>query len=445
MIDKNLPFKIPIPANTIQSTVIEIVITKNEVHLWHFDDPFLYQSKVKLNGSNEIVNRFGLRKIELDNTNYTLKLNGESIRPMGFNLVPDDRTTGNTLPLWRIKEDIDLLKSAGCNMTRLSHLVLPEEMLNYLDERGIMVISEIPLWGFDRLADPDNPMPKDWLSRMIKNQYNHPSVIGWSVGNEIGDFPTTMKYVENSIAFVRTLDSTRFATAVSHTANRSPDFIQFSDIGLINKYSKNLGPVTDLQHKLHPNKILFYSEYGIGQTAENLDASFGVKAFLDSIRNRPYLIGASLWTFNDYRSSYSGTKEFSENRPWGIVDVFRRKKQSYFDFRKELSPLKEFKVSLQNRNSAILNIQPRTKFDLPAFPIHNYQYIWKLCNSEGKILQGGFQKLSDIFPDGKAFQQVINWTESEAFYLNIALLTPQMDAVYDTTIYFQKPLQERKE
>jgi beta-galactosidase len=386
------------------------------------------------------LSRFGLRKIEVDNRNYTLKLNGESVRPMGFNLVPDDRTTGNTLPLWRIKEDIDLLKSLGCNMTRLSHLVLPEEMMDYLDERGMLVVSEIPLWGFDPLADPENPMPKDWLNRMIARQYNHPCVMAWSVGNEIGDFPTTMKYVEAATAYVRTLDSTRLAAAVSHTADRSPDFIQFSDIGLINKYNKNLGPVTDLQHKLHPGKVLFYSEYGIGQIGENLDATLNAKSLLDSLRGRPYLIGGSLWTFNDYRSSFFGTKEFSENRPWGVVDVFRRKKQAWFAFRKEQSPVREMTVNVRPPASATVTILPRTVLDLPAFPLRGYRLVWKVCDANGAIRQGGFEPLPTVRPGEAAFTKSFQWTATNPFALKVELHTPQSEAVFDTTVFFQKPV-----
>lgn len=440
-ITKIQPFSATLSANSTQEVVLNTQFAKNETQLWHFDTPHLYQSEVKIAAFNQQhIARFGFRKIEVDNQNYAFKLNGESVRLMGFNLVPDDRTTGNTLPLWRIKEDIDLMKAAGCNMTRLSHLMLPEEVMNYLDERGILVISEIPLWGFDPLADPNKATAKNWLNRLITNQYNHPSVIAWSVGNEIGDYPTTMKYVESAIEYIRKIDPTRLATAVTHTANRPVDFIRFTDIGLINKYGNNLGPVTDLQHKNHPNKVLFYSEYGVGQLAENLDADLNAKSLIDSIRNRAYLVGASLWTFNDYRSSYIGTKELSENRPWGAVDVFRRKKKAFYSFRKEHAPLKEMQVALIGNTAAKVNIVPRTTLDLPAFPMRDYRLVWKLCQADGKILEGGFEKLSHILPNDATFQKAFKWTNTEVFSLNVALLTPQNDAVYDTTLFFAKPL-----
>jgi SSS family solute:Na+ symporter len=157
---QELSFEASVPAQGTGSVLVQTMIPKAQVHRWHFDDPFLYESTVRLGqypqppeggsstadaprqeapfrGLGVLRVRFGLRKIEVDNKNFTFKLNGESIRPLGFNLVPDDRTTGNTLPTWRIREDIDLLKNLGCQLTRLSHLCLPEEVLDYLDERGI--------------------------------------------------------------------------------------------------------------------------------------------------------------------------------------------------------------------------------------------------------------------------------------------------------------------
>jgi beta-galactosidase len=154
---------------------------------------------------------------------------------MGFNLVPDDRTTGNTLPLWRIKEDVDLMKSMGGNLARLSHLPLHKEMFDYLDQKGILVYAEVPLWGYDQLVDKNNPVPKEWLARLISANYNHPSIIGWSVGNEIGQVPGVNDYVSDAIQHAHELDSTRLAVMVSHTAGRTNnDPLQFSDMGLIN-------------------------------------------------------------------------------------------------------------------------------------------------------------------------------------------------------------------
>jgi beta-galactosidase len=350
-----------------------------------------------------------LRKIELDNDKKQLLLNGEPVRAMGFNLVPDDRTTGNTLPLWRIKEDIDLIKAAGGNLARLSHLPLPKEALDYMDERGIMTFSEVPLWGFDPLADPESEQSKNWLIRLIDTQYNHPSIIGWSVGNEIGHYPETFEYAKKSVALAKSLDSTRLVTAVSHTAQRENDFIIHSDLGLINKYGKNLGPVTEAQHKMIPDKILFYAEYGIEQFGEDLNSDFDAKSLVDPLRGLPYLIGGSLWTFNDYRSNYMATREFSENRSWGVVDVFRRKKKAYYSIRKENAPVTDLLLSRNSDNSASITLTPRKTLDIPSFSLRNYRLVWQVKDQGGKILESGWENLPVIHPGSSQIKRSIAW------------------------------------
>lgn len=438
--NKVLPFSTSVSAKGKTEILLTTRIKKRDVHLWHFDDPFLYESSVRFNTQKEpaIRDAFGLRKIELDNANFRLLLNGESVRLMGLNLVPDARTTGNTLPLWQIKRDVDLLKSLNGNFARLSHLPLPEEMLDYLDQRGILIISEIPLWGFDSLADPENDIPFDWLKRLVNRQYNHPSVVGWSTGNELGHYPGADTYVKKSIAFARSLDSTRMVTAVSHMAHRADDYIQYSDMGLINKYGKNLAPVTRQQHEMHTNKVLFYSEYGIGQFGEGLDATIDIKPLLDSLRNFPYLVGASIWTYNDYRSSYDGTKEFSENRPWGVVDVFRRKKQAFYDLQKEHAPVRQMSVNVLGK-TANLTVLPRKVLDLPAHAIKDYKIVYQLLDADESSMEGGFKNLPDLHPGESPLRFKIDWKTEQAQALKVSLLTPQMDAVLDTTIFFREP------
>ena len=435
-----LPFSTTISPNGKREILLSTQIKKKDVHLWHFDDPFLYESSVSFNGQNEpaIRNAFGLRKVEIDAANYKLLLNGESVRLMGLNLVPDARTSGNTLPLWQIKRDVDIFKSLNGNFARISHLPLPEEMLDYLDQRGILIISEIPLWGYDALADPENDLPFDWLKRLVTEQYNHPSIVGWSTGNELGYFPSAGDYVEKSVDYVRGLDSTRLVTNVSYTAQFEDDYIRFTDIGLINKYGKNLAPVTRQQHEKHPDKVLFYSEYGIAQFGEGLDATFDIKPLLDSLRNLPYLLGASIWTYNDYRSSYVGTQDLSENRSWGVVDTYRRKKQAYFDLQREHAPVRGMKVALSEKSAGI-SLLPRTILDLPAHSMRDYKIVYQLLDINEISLGGGFYNLPTIFPDDSPSDQTIQWQVENPHALEISLVTPQMDKMLDTVIHFQNP------
>ncbi|HKZ68369.1 MAG TPA: glycoside hydrolase family 2 TIM barrel-domain containing protein, partial [Chitinophagaceae bacterium] len=446
---KIVTFDVNVEAGDTAETIVRTTINSKQLHLWNCDDPFLYESKVRIKNSTELIHEnktaFGLRKVEVDNKNYIFKLNGQSLRVMGFNLVPDDRTTGNTLPLWRVKEDVDLMKSMGANMARLSHLPLHKEMLDYLDEKGILIFSEIPLWGYDQLVYKNSPVPNEWLLRLVSSQFNHPCIIGWSVGNEIGHVPGVNDYVENAINYVHGLDSTRMAGMVSHLADLTDhDPLQFSDMGLINKYGKGIGMLADKIHGIYPQKLLFYTEYGYNQFTENLDGDLDAKGLIDSIRFKPYLMGASLWTFNDYRSSFYGTKEYSENRPWGIVDVFRQKKKAWYSFQKEYAPVRELKlenVVTAKKSSATIIVKPRQVLDLPAYPLSGYNLVWDISTVEGKILTGGFKELPFIKPGDADLKFPIGWDmPGNAYKLKVALLSPLNYTVIDTVVFLQKPI-----
>ncbi|RZJ23618.1 MAG: hypothetical protein EON51_01675 [Acinetobacter sp.] len=448
VVKKSVAFKANLAAGTQGTVVVDIALNKKDIHLWHFDAPFLYKSVVNVNDGKENLHqssdRFGIRKIEVDHKNYTFKLNGENVRLMGFNLVPDDRTTGNTLPLWRIKADIDDMKALGCNMARLTHFSLPKEMYDYLDERGMLIFPELPLWGADDRVNPDNEVPKDWLKRLVNDNYNHPSIIGWSVGNEIGHNPKASAYVKETIALARTLDPSRLAVVVSHTPDKAADVIAQSDLGMINRYNSKLKPVTEKIHFQHPNKLLFYSEYGVAQTSEDLNTDFNFKAMLDSIRQLPYLMGASLWTYNDYRSNYLGTKSFSETRPWGIVNDFRQRKNAWYAAQKEYAPLKVFKIDPIQKgkvnSTTVLTLTPRNVLDLPAYSLKDYRVVWRIKDQNGQTLFADFIELPLTKPGGQTLKKEISWPEkANAALMEVALVSPLNYTLIDTTAYFIKP------
>lgn len=445
---RTLPFSTDIEAGKQKEIVIRTVISGNDYHLWGIDDPFLYESNVIIEEADKVLenvsDRFGLRKIEVDNKNLVFLLNGEPQRLMGLNLVPDDRTNGNTLPLWRIKEDIDLMKQAGGNMARLSHIPLHKEVLDYLDEKGMLIFSEVPLWGFDQQVAADSSKPKEWLTRLISDQYNHACIIGWTVGNEIGYVPGVNEYVKSAINQVKTLDSTRMAVVVSHTAPLGPnDPVQYSDIALVNTYDKYTGPNADAIHKLYPGKVIFYAEFGYDQLKENLDGDIDAKAMVEPLRFKPYCMGASLWTFNDYRSAYPGTKGFSENRTWGIVDVFRQKKKAWYSVKKEFAPVRRLtvkNVSTGKKSSGLISIEPRKKLDLPAYILKGYKVIWKLADRNDSVLNGGFIELPIISPGDAPVEFPVSWEMQENLYsLHVALVSPLNYEVLDTTVFFEKP------
>ena len=176
---------------------------------------------------------------------------------------------------------------------------------------------------------------------------------------------------------------------------------------------------------------------------EDLDGDVDAKGMMDSIRFKPYLIGGALWTFNDYRSSFVGTKEFSQNRPWGIVDVFRRKKRAWYSFRREYAPIRGMKITKIESNTgyaAKISIIPRKLLDLPAYPLKDYVLIWQAFNDANKIVDGGFTKLPLIMPGSADLEKTIGFKfVGDVSSLKIELLSPGNYSVFDSTILFKAP------
>jgi hypothetical protein len=443
-----------IPANTSKHMVDWVHdVSKSNVALWHVDFPNLYESEITLYEGHKVLHTisdpFGIRKLEIDGTK--LLLNGESIRTVGFNIVPEDRFTGNTLPFERIKEDVDLMKSLGVNMARLSHVSLPKEYLDYLDEKGIMVIEEVGLWGKDELVNPEHPLPKEWLQRIIEEKYNHPSVVGWSVGNEIGDEaknPYVKAYVKGAIQMAKQLDPNRLAIYVTNTAQKYPgDAIIYSDIAMINVYG-GWGNGIDRAWEYH-QKPVFVSEFG--NVLHSEDPNLGVipiERMMNEMRNKDYVLGASLWTFNDYRSNYHGQPGWitppSQNRPWGIVTTFREKKRSFYAVQKEYAPVKKliFSTIDAHKNAATITIEPRSKLDIPSNVLRGYNLRISLLNKAFDTLEVKTTQLKDIYPGGDAISIPYQWSsKTNVHILHVALIDPQGYVVLHETKHFAVPQQ----
>jgi beta-galactosidase/beta-glucuronidase len=154
-----------IPARGAKEISAQIDLRPGQVELWHFDRPNLYVARTALKVDGRVLHarrdRFGIRAVALKEDG--LYLNGERIRVPGFNRVSDSPATGNTEPDDLVRRDVDLMKEAGAVFSRLMHSPQAPNLNDYLDEKGLMTIAEIPVWGQgDPQVKPDNPLTKQW-------------------------------------------------------------------------------------------------------------------------------------------------------------------------------------------------------------------------------------------------------------------------------------------
>ncbi len=181
------------------------------------------------------------------------------------------------------------------------------------------------------------------MKDLINRDYNHPSVVAWSVGNELrGKGPKWGKqhltedqynYVNETIDYVATLDSTRLKTYVSNTSYQGGEIgkepYEKVDFLCVNSYGDALKILEKVRTRF-PGKPIFFSEIGRGQIgpAPKAELKEELVEWLKALKEFPYVTGVSLWSYNDYRSNYKGTPE-SGFREWGIVSETREKKKAY--------------------------------------------------------------------------------------------------------------------
>ena len=398
------------------------------VRLWDFDHPNLYALATTVSADGTVLDshtdQFGVRKVEVKPDG--LYLNGERVRLVGFNRVSDSYKWGNMEPDELVHKDIDLMKRADADMARLMHFPQAPNLLDYLDEKGMLIFEEIPVWGSkEPNVKTNNPLTEQWLREMIDRDYNHPCIIGWSVGNELRGHYSYVKSMHDYIR--RDLDTSRLLTYVSNSAaepgvTSATEPASFCDLVLLNKYGSFQGPARTI-HQRWPDKPMFFSEWGYRQIGANLNATIPnfADGYLKTYQDNPWVIGFSIWTFNDYRNGYK-TGPASGNREWGVVDVWRRPKAAYYQVRTACSPVHSLTVA-----NGQITIVPRTPDEVPSFALRGYTLRWKSGALSGAA--SGVIPVPDLKPGDPP------WTvpSPAAGALTVNLYTPTGYDVTDAT------------
>ena len=161
--------------------------------LWEIANSYLYTvtSLVKVNGSlvDEYTTKFGARTIEFDAEKGFL-LNGNIVQLNGVCMHHDQGPLGAAINYRAKQRQMQIMQSMGVNALRTSHNPPSPEMLQVCDELGIVVITEaFDEWKLGKVENGYHKYFDEWhetdLRDMIKRDRNHPSVIMWSIGNEI--------------------------------------------------------------------------------------------------------------------------------------------------------------------------------------------------------------------------------------------------------------------
>ncbi len=205
----------------------------DDITVWSPENPCLYELKV-----NEKTIKFGFRTIETKGDRVCL--NGREYLLKGLEWMPGSHPDyGMAEPREFAVKNLEMLKDIGCNFTRF-HWQQPDFVYDWCDENGLMVQEEIPYWGSPKRATKQQLITaKQQSFEMFSAHKNHPSIVCWGVGNELGGGEgDTIRYVFESVRCFKSLDKTRLVNFVSNTLHRveNLDAAMFGDICMWNEY-----------------------------------------------------------------------------------------------------------------------------------------------------------------------------------------------------------------
>lgn len=269
--------------------------------LWSPDNPNLYTLKLAIKNSegkiiDEVEETFGIRTIEY-NSKDGFVLNGKSVLINGGNMHHDNGALGAAAFDRAEIRKVQLLKDAGFNSVRTSHNVPSEAFLKACDSIGLLVIDE----AFDGWRTEKTPYDyaryfdlwyKKDIQAMVARDRNHPSIVMWSIGNEIIERkdPEAVKTAQLLKNAVLELDTTRPVTSAMTTwDNDWQIFDPLFSVHDIGGYNYQLHRA-ESDHERVPERVMVQTE------------SYPRDAFFcwDMTQKHQYVIGDYVWTAMDY-------------------------------------------------------------------------------------------------------------------------------------------------
>jgi beta-galactosidase len=322
-------------------------ITLSHPRLWSSESPYLYHAVTDiLQGEkvvDHVVTNFGIRSISITADKGFL-LNGKPIELKGGCVHHDNGPLGATTIDRAEERRVELLKQFGYNAVRTSHNPPSQQFLDACDRLGLIVIDE----AFDqwqRHKSPDDYglyFDTCWQSdidAMLLRDRNHPSVVFWSIGNEINERVDSSGLVITKMLRdeVKRLDNTRPVTEAlclfwdhaKYKWDTTAAAYALLDVGGYNYLLKEY----ESDHAKYPQRIMMGTE------------SFPLQAFENwqMVEQHPYVIGDFVWTAMDYlgetgigHATMDGKGGFLMPYPWfnawcGDIDLIGGKKpQSYY-------------------------------------------------------------------------------------------------------------------
>ncbi len=345
--------------------------------LWSPESPVLYSAVTKVYENNELkdsyTTRFGIREIKYESIKG-FSLNGQRRKFKGVCLHHDLGPLGAAINVAALRRQLTILKDMGCDAIRMTHNPPAPEMLDLCDEMGFLVIDEsFDTWKSPKVENGYQTLFNDWAEKdmvnMLHRDRNHPSIVMWSIGNEIGEQgisggnkilkflqdichredptrPVTagMDRIDNALKnnFAAILDIPGF----NYKPHRYEEAFKTLPQGMIlgSETASTVSsrgvykfPVELTKEKLYPDNQCSSYDFEACNWSQVPDDEFVKQDDLD------YVIGEFVWTGFDYLGEPTPYDQYwpSHSSYFGICDLAGLPKDRFYLYRSRWNPAKE--------------------------------------------------------------------------------------------------------
>ncbi|MNK54645.1 Beta-galactosidase [compost metagenome] len=353
--------------------------------LWSPENPYLYRVITKIIDTktksviDQVSNPLGFRWFKFD-AEKGFFLNDKPVKIIGVSRHQDYENRGNATPDALQIRDIELLKAMGGNFLRVAHYPQDPQILEACDRLGILASVEIPVVNTITESEAFTQNCLNMQTEMIKQNFNHPSIIIWAYMNEIllrlkfsNDKPRQQIYFDHVRelaqkldSLTRKLDPSRHTMLVNHGAWDIYNKVGLTKIPMIvgwNLYSgwysgvpEDFGKFLDRHHKELPTTPFMVTEYGADADPRirsfspirfDKSVEYAVKfnqVYLNAMLSRPFVAGGMAWNLADFNSeTREETMPHINNK--GLLTIGREAKDTYLLYQAYLSDKPYLKIT----------------------------------------------------------------------------------------------------
>jgi beta-galactosidase len=306
------------------------------IKLWSMEERNLYTTRVRLRHGTQLLDedsrRFGFREAQF--TDHGFELNGKVIKLRGLDRHQTFPFVGQAMPGRAQRRDAQILRNKlKCNIVRTSHYPQSRDFLDACDEIGLLVLEEIP--GWQHIGDEAwKQISVDNVRRMIRRDWNHPSIILWGV--RINESKDDHDFYTRTNALAHQLDPTRQTGGIRYF--QGSEFLE--DVFTMNDFGFPLKPPnhprylnTEFVGHTYPTKT-------IDQVERLTEHAMRHARIHDQLASDPQYAGGIGWCAFDY-NTHGNFGSGDRICYHGVTDIFREPKPAAGFYKSQCDPAEE--------------------------------------------------------------------------------------------------------